>query len=84
MYVEIDTVKSFVKTITTGAQQGSISGLLRFLININHIFNSSNISQFTLFSGNTNLFNTNEYTLQVHTSNVKEWIDYERVNDYNS
>ena len=72
MYVEIDNMKSSVRTLTTGVPQGSILGPLLFLIYMNDISNSSNLFKFILFADDTNLFSTIEYTLPTHTSNVNE------------
>ena len=71
MYVEIDSMNSSIRTLTTGVSQGSILGPLLFLIYMNDISNSSNLFKFILFADGINLFST-EYTLPTHTSNVNE------------
>ena len=82
MYVEIDNMKSSVRTLTTGVPQGSILGPLLFLIYMNDISNSSNLFKFILFADDTNLFSTIEYTLPTHTSNVNELLNNELANIY--
>ena len=82
MYVEIDNMKSSVRTLTTGVLQGSILGPLLFLIYMNDISNSSNLFKFILFADDTNLFSTIEYTLPTHTSNVNELLNNELANIY--
>ena len=60
MFVEIDNAKSSVRHLTTGVPQGSILGLLLFLIYMNDISNSSSLFKFILFADDTNLFTTTE------------------------
>ena len=82
MYVETDNMKSSVRTLTTGVPQGSTLGPLLFLIYMNDISNSSNLFKFVLFTDDTNLFSTIEYTLPSHTSNVNELLNNEMANIY--
>ena len=82
MYVEIDNMKSSVRTLTTGVPQGSILGPLLFLIYMNDISNSSNLFKFILFADDTNLFSTIEYTLPTHTSTVNELLNNKLANIY--
>ena len=54
-YVEIDSVKSFSKYITTGVLQGSILGPLFFLIYMNDIPKCSSLFSFLLYADDTSL-----------------------------
>ena len=80
MYVEIDNMRSSVRTLPTGVPQGSILGPLLFLIYMKDISNSISLFKFILFADDTNLFSIIEYTLLTHSSNVNELLDNELAN----
>ena len=55
-YVLINNTDSSFESINCGVSQGSILGLLLFLIYINDIINCSKFFKFILFADNTNIF----------------------------
>ena len=55
-YVEYDGTSSSPSTIKCGVPQGSILGLLFFLIYINDLCNASDVIDLVLFADDTNLF----------------------------
>ena len=73
---------SSVQTLITGVPQGSILGVLLFLIYMNDLSNSRNLFKFISFADYTNLFSTIEYTLPAHASNVNELLNNEFANIY--
>ena len=62
-YVEVDNLKSYHQTITTGGPQGSILGLLLFLIYMNDMPLSSKLFKFILYADDTTLFSVLDYSL---------------------
>ena len=76
-YVEIDNVLSTKMVINTGVPQGSILGPLLFLIYMNDIPNSSQAFRFVLYSDDTTLFSTIEYTIPIDSSDVNYLLNRE-------
>ena len=59
-FVNYNNVLSSRSKITTGVPQGSILGLLLFLLYINDISYSSEILEFILYADDTNIFHSCE------------------------
>ena len=64
-YVEVDIFKSSHQTITTGVPQGSILGLVLFLIYMNDMPLSSKLSKCILYKDDTTLFSALDYPLSL-------------------
>ena len=59
-YVVVDNQASSMQLIKCGVPQGSVLGLVLFLLFINDICNVSNLLKFVLFADDTNIFCSNE------------------------
>ncbi len=69
--------------ISTGDPQGSIRGLLLFIIYINHIVNSSNLFDFIIYADDTTLSNTleniirnknNTDNINMELASISDWL----------
>ena len=76
-YVEINNERSSCLDIKTGVPQGSILGPLLFLIYMNDIPNVSQAFRFILYTDDTNLFSTIEYSIPIRTSKADKLLNQE-------
>jgi hypothetical protein len=82
-FVEIDDVKSDLKSLHTGVPQGSILGPLLFLIYMNDIPESSLIFDFILYADDTTLSSAAHIKLPSDVKNTETKINKELSNVYN-
>ena len=88
-YVEFEDTKSEILPITVGVPQGSILGPLLFIIYINDFSQASSVFKFTMYADDTTLFSnlnsfgnniqTREYLINAELSNVREWLDINKL-----
>ena len=88
-YVEFEDTKSEILPITVGVPQGSILGPLLFIIYINDFSQASSVFKFIMYADDTTLFSnlksfgnniqTREYLINAELSNVREWLDINKL-----
>ncbi len=88
-YVEFEDTKSEILPITVGVPQGSILGPLLFIIYINDFSQASSVFKFIMYEDDTTLFSnlksfgnniqTREYLINAELSNVREWLDINKL-----
>ena len=71
-YVFHNNCKSNLKSIVCGVHQGSILGLLLFILYVNDIINTSNVLDFILFADDTTmLYSHKDMSSKTNTINVE-------------
>ena len=88
-YVEFEDTKSEILPITVGVPQGSILGPLLFIIYINDFSQARSVFKFIMYADDTTLFSnlkyfgnnvqTREYLINAELSNVREWLDINKL-----
>lgn len=88
-YVELDTVKSALQTITTGVPQGSILGPLLFLIYVNDIVSASNMFTPIMYADDTTLVSilkafgtehmSSSETINMELEKINEWLKLNKL-----
>ena len=80
-----DQIQSASLNLNIGVPQGSILGLLLFLIYINDIVNSSNVLSFVLFADDTTVYDQNDSIdsaieiLNTELAKVSLWFDSNKL-----
>ena len=84
-FVPLHGTNSEYQTLTCGVPQGSVLGLLLFLLYVNEICNCSSILEFHLFADETNVFlsDTNiqklELNLNIELGKVSHWLNANKL-----